>query len=95
MPIFGKDLQVLATGLAITILPSLNEMHEALVRDVSNLLDLFSRVDYIGQETLAESIWVAILRSPSCRVAGLKYISAKLGRGAQEEEKDYEDNFWN
>lgn len=29
---YGKDLQILATGLAITILPSLNEMHEALVK---------------------------------------------------------------
>jgi hypothetical protein len=45
---------------------------------------------------MAESVWIAILRSPYCRVAGLKYISAKLGRGAQEEENDEEeDNFWN
>jgi hypothetical protein len=27
-------------------------------------------------------------------VAGLKYLSNKLGRGAQEEEHDEEDNFW-
>lgn len=31
-PKFGTDIQVLATGLTITLLPSLNEMHEALVR---------------------------------------------------------------
>jgi hypothetical protein len=47
-PVFGRDLQVLATGLAITILPSLNEMHEQLVRDVSNLLDLMGKTDYMG-----------------------------------------------
>ena len=40
-------------------------------------------------------MWIAILRSPSCRAAGLKYISSKLGRGFEEEENDEEDNFWN
>jgi hypothetical protein len=60
-------------------------MQDSLVREVSNFLDLMSKTDYIGQEMVAEAVWVAILRSPSCRVAGLKYISAKLGRGVQDE----------
>ena len=49
----------------------------------------------MGQEGLAEAVWIAILRSPPCRAAGLKYISSKLGRGFEEEENDDEDNFWN
>ncbi len=52
-PKFGTDIQVLATGLAITILPSLNEMHDALVRDTINLLDLMAKPDHVGQEGLA------------------------------------------
>lgn len=86
---------MLATGLIITILPSLNEMHEGLVRDTTNLLDLLAKPEYVGLEGLAEAVWVAILRSPSCRVAGLKYLSSKLGRGVEEEENDEEDDFWN
>lgn len=95
LPIFGNDLQILATGLIITILPSLNEMSEILVREVTQFLDLLARPDLIGLEILAEALWVAVLRSPSCRVAGLKFLSSKLGRGAQEEENDEEDTFWN
>ena len=95
LPAFGRDLQLLAIGLAITILPSLNEMHEALVREVGGLLDLLARPELIGVEVLAEALWVAVLRSPGCRVAGLKFISSKLGRGAQQEENDEEDTFWN
>ncbi len=53
LPFFGNDLQVLATGLVITILPSLNEMNEGLVRDVTNLLDLLARPDLIGLDILA------------------------------------------
>lgn len=94
-PKFGTDVQVLATGLIITVLPSLNEMHDGLIRDTTSLLDLMAKPEYVGQEGLAESVWVAILRSPSCRVAGLKYLSAKLGRGVEEEENDDEDDFWN
>lgn len=85
LPAFGRDLQLLAVGLAITVLPALNEMHEGLVREVSSLLDLLARPELIGLEVLAEALWVAILRSPGCRVAGLKFLSSKLGRGAQEE----------
>ena len=95
MPTFGNDLQILATGLTITILPSLNEMNEGLVREVTQFLDLLARPELIGLEILAEALWVAVLRSPSCRVAGLKFLSSKLGRGAQEEENDEEDTFWN
>lgn len=81
-------MQLLAVGLCITVLPALNEMHEGLVREVSGLLDLLGKNELIGLEILAEAVWVAVLRSPSCRVAGLKFISSKLGRGAQEEEND-------
>ena len=95
LPTFGNDLQILATGLTITILPSLNEMNEGLVREVTQFLDLLARPELIGLEILAEALWVAVLRSPSCRVAGLKFLSSKLGRGAQEEENDEEDTFWN
>lgn len=95
LPTFGRDLQLLAVGLAITVLPTLNEMHEGLVREVSSLLDLLARSELIGLEILAEALWVAILRSPGCRVAGLKFLSSKLGRGAQDEENDEEDTFWN
>jgi hypothetical protein len=85
----------MAIGLTITILPSLNEMHESLVREVSVLFDLLARPELLGVEMLSEALWVAVLRSPSCRVAGLKFLSSKLGRGAQEEENDEEDTFWN
>jgi hypothetical protein len=84
LPVFGTDLQILATGLVITILPSLNEMQESLIKDINNFLDLLFKADLVGPETMAEALWVAVLRSPSCRVAGLKYLSNKLGRGAQE-----------
>jgi hypothetical protein len=90
LPTFGRDLQLLATGLAITLLPSLNEMHETLLRDVNALLDILARPEFIGQEQLAEAVWVAVLRSPACRVAGLKFLASKLGRGAQEEEQEEE-----
>jgi hypothetical protein len=59
-------------------------MHEGLVREVSGLLDMLAQPELIGVEVLAESLWIAVLRSPGCRVAGLKFISSKLGRGAQE-----------
>ena len=48
-PKYGTDLQLLATGLTITLLPSLNEMHEVLVREVTSFLDLLARPDYVGQ----------------------------------------------
>ena len=52
------------------------------------MLDLMARGDLVGQQMLAEALWVAVLRSPSCRVAGLKFISSKLGKGMHEEEND-------
>jgi len=60
-------------------------MQETIIRDVTNLLDIMAKPDLIGQEIMAEALWVSVLRSPGCRVAGLKFISTKLGRGAQEE----------
>ena len=42
-PKFGTDIQLLATGLTITLLPSLVIMDEVLVREVTNFLDLLAR----------------------------------------------------
>lgn len=43
---------------------------------------------------LVEGVWIAVLRSPNCRIPGLKYITSKLGRVAVEDDNDEEDNFW-
>lgn len=32
---------------------------------------------------MIEAIWIAIFRSPECRVAGLKFLSSKMGKGDQ------------
>lgn len=77
---FGTDIQMLSTGILITVLPSLTEMHEPLVKEVNDLLDDLSSPDVIGLPLLIESIWVSILRSSGCRIAGLKYLSGKLGK---------------
>lgn len=58
-------------------------MHEGLVKDVIELFELLSVPQLIGTNTMAESMWVAVLRSPTCRVAGLKFLAMKLGRGVQ------------
>jgi hypothetical protein len=58
-------------------------MHEGLVKDVISLFELLSVPQLIGTNIMAESMWVAVLRSPLCRVAGLKILAMKLGRGAQ------------
>ena len=62
---------------------------------MNGLLDLMAKPELVGHRMLAEALWAAVLRSPACRVAGLKFISGKLGKGAQEEENDDEDTFWN
>ena len=46
-------MRVLITGLAVTILPSLNEMYEGLQRGVNGLLDLMARPDLVGQQMMA------------------------------------------
>ena len=38
LPKFGKDVQGMATGLMITFLPALTEMHEGLVKDTGELI---------------------------------------------------------
>ena len=95
LPKYGKDIKMLATGILITILPSLTEMHDQLVKEVTDLLDHLSHPDVIGPNLLIQSIWVAILRSSVCRIAGLKYISGKLGKVEDNDDEDEDDNFWN
>ena len=97
LPKFGKDIQMISTGILITVLPSLTEMHEPLVKEVTDLLEDLTNPDLIGQALLIESVWVAILRSSACRIAGLKYISTKLGKVEEsgENEHDEDDNLWN
>ena len=52
LPKFGKDIQMLSTGILITVLPSLTEMQEQLVKEVNDLLDDLSSPDIIGQNLL-------------------------------------------
>ena len=42
LPNYGKELKMLATGLLITVLPSLVEMHEPLVKEVTKLLEVLA-----------------------------------------------------
>lgn len=52
LPKYGKDITMLATGILITILPSLTEMHDQLVKEVTDLLDDLSHPDLIGHSLL-------------------------------------------
>lgn len=55
-------------------------MQETLIKDTNDLLEELSLPESLGHDLLIESIWIAILRSTNCRIAGLKYISLKLGK---------------
>lgn len=43
IPKFGKEIRIMATGLFITILPSLNEMNDTLIKEVNDLIDELSK----------------------------------------------------
>ena len=50
--------------------------------------------ELFGEQIFIQSIWIAISRSSNCRVAGLKWLTAKIGKGDQEDDIDEEDTFW-
>ena len=77
------------SGLVVAILPGLLEMNEALQKNIMALLDFYA--DLLGPSAVIPAVWSAMLRSSYCRIAGLKYLAAKLisqGKGLEEDESD-------
>lgn len=44
LPKFGKDIQMLLTGLFVAVLPSLSEMHEPLIKEINILFERLTEV---------------------------------------------------
>ena len=84
----GRELIPMISGLVSSILPGLDDQLESIQKMVYQTLDLLQKS--VGRRYLIGSIWMAILRIPRCRSAGVKYLSKAITKLPQLEDDEDE-----
>ena len=82
---FDRELILCLPGFLVCMLPALEEQNSDQLKRIEDVLTETERI--VGTSKFFGEIWKTIIRSPKCRLAGMKYLDRKIPKDVQTASK--------
>lgn len=73
---FERELVLCLPGFLVCMLPALEEQNSEQLKKIEEVLAETEKI--VGTSKFFGEIWKTIIRSPRCRLSGIKYLDRKI-----------------